>query len=156
MNIRLARHADIPQIITLGKQLLDLHFEFDQKYYDLEASFDRDFYNWAAEQIGFPGKFILVAEENGIITGFISGFIKYLFPWFKTKQVGHISYLVIDKSKRSKGAGKLLETEAVNWFKTKNLNYIEVYVDEVNQFGKIAWNSYGYQPFKKFLRKSIY
>lgn len=155
MNIRLARHEDIPQIITLGKQLLDLHFEFDQKYYGLEASFDRDFYNWAAEQIGSPGKFILVAEENGILTGFISGFIKYLFPWFKVKQVGHISYLVIDKSKRAKGVGKLLELAAVDWFRTKNLNYIEVYVDEVNQFGKIAWNSYGYQPFKKFLRKSI-
>jgi GNAT superfamily N-acetyltransferase len=87
--------------------------------------------------------------------GFISGFIKALYPWFCTKTVGHISYLIIEPDYRSKGIGGLLEKGALSWFKSKNISYVEVYTDEINSPGVAAWSSYGYLPFKKFLRKKI-
>lgn len=156
MHIRPAETGDIPELIKLGKNLLDNHATWDREYYTLEEDFDLSFGNWLKDQMTYPNQFILVAtDEEKVIMGFISGFIKALFPWFKTKSVGHISYLVVDPSYRQKNIGGQLEAEAIAWFKSKNVPYVEVYVDEQNSIGRIAWDKYGFLPFKKFLRKKI-
>lgn len=157
MITRLARVDDVPQLIQLGKQLWDLHLEFDPEYYLLENTFTETFSSWVYEQLNSPYQFIIVAhDENNLeIIGFIAGFLKYLFPWFKTKTVGHISYLIIDPPYRNQSIGKQLEKAAQEWFRTKKVNYIELYVDEKNNIGQAVWSSYGYLPFKKFLRKTI-
>lgn len=167
MHIRPAELKDIPQLTVLGRQLLDLHVEFDSQYYQLEETFGDLFGTWIKEQISGPFQFLFVAEETAgnsdinlpssspVLTGFISGFIKSLFPWFRTKTVGHISYLIIDPNYRQKGIGKLLEAQACEWFKSKNISYVEVYVEEKNAIGQGAWSAYGFLPFKKFLRKRL-
>jgi len=155
MNIRPAEAKDIKSLIQLGKQLLDLHVTFDQDYYTLEENFIQLFQEWITEQIAPSQRFILLAEENSQVIGFIAGFIKALYPWFKVKSVGHISYMVVDEKFRQQGVGKLLESAAVSWFKSRNISYVELYVDEKNATGQKAWCRYEFLPFKKFLRKKI-
>lgn len=157
MHIRPAQINDQADIIRLGRDLLDLHTLYDVDYYNLEANFSELFGSWVRDQLNHPYQFILVAQNpaDNQIVGFLSGFIKSLYPWFKTKSVGHISYMVIDKNFRRRGVGKLLENAAIEWFKTKNISYIELYVEEKNTTGQSAWNKYGFLPFKKFLRKKI-
>lgn len=157
MHIRLIEERDIPEIISLGRQLLELHQEYDLQYYQLEDNFNNLFEDWVKQQIGSSYQFILVAQDEsaGKIAGFISGFIKALFPWFKVKSVGHISYMVINPLYRQKGIGRLLEEAAVNWFKSKDISYAELYVEENNHAARIAWDKYGYLPFKKFLKKKV-
>ena len=160
MHVRIARIEDIPQIVSLGKQLLDLHAEFDSNYYQMEDSFHETFSRWVQDQIGQPSKLLLIAEKETqqkekLIVGFISGFLKSLYPWFKVKMVGHIAYMAVDPHHRKVGIGKLLENEAVIWFRSKKVSYIELYVEEQNTIGVKAWDSYGFLPFKKFLRKLI-
>ncbi len=162
MYIRPATVEDIPSLLALAKQLFDLHFQFDSEYYQLEPNFDELFTSWLREQLTYyNNQFILVAQNSELqnsekkITGFISGFIKSLYPWFRTKAVGHISYLVIDPNFQRRKIGQFLENAAISWFKARNVSYIELYVEEKNEVGKIAWTSYGFGPFKKFLRKKI-
>jgi ribosomal protein S18 acetylase RimI-like enzyme len=155
MQTRLATSADIQAVTQLGRQLLDLHTEFDFDYYRLEETFDSLFGTWVKNQINYPSQFIIVAEEENKITGFVSGFIKSLYPWFKTKKVGHLAYLVVDPNNRRRGTGRILEKAAADWFKSNGISYIEVYVEEKNGTGIKAWESYGFLPFKKFLRKRI-
>lgn len=157
MHIRPAELNDIGALVKLGKTLLSLHTVYDFEYYDLEDNFDELFANWVKDQLNHPYQFIIVAQNptDGKIVGFISGFIKYLYPWFKTKSVGHISYIIVDHNFRRQGIGNLLENAAHEWFRSKNISYIELYVEEVNEAGKNAWVNYGFLPFKKFLRKKI-
>lgn len=157
MHIRHANVEDIQPIVKLGKKLLDLHTQFDFDYYQLEENFDELFGLWVQNQLNHPYQFIIVAQnpDSGNTVGFISGFIKYLYPWFKTKSVGHISYMIVDDDSRKLGVGKLLENAAREWFKTKNISYIELYVEEKNDTGKIAWEKYGFGPFKKFMQKRV-
>ena len=157
MHIRLAQIEDLLQIVLLGRSLLDLHKEYDNDYYQLEENFDELFGNWVRGQLNNLSQFIIVAQNptDNKISGFISGFVKALFPWFKTKSVGHISYLIIDEAYQKQGIGKLLEDAARNWFVEKNIHFLELYVDEKNEIGQRVWNSYGFLPFKKFLRKKI-
>lgn len=154
--IRGALEGDIVSIVGLGKQLLHLHSSFDGGYYQLEEDFDNQFSSWVKNQLNSHFQFIIVAiDENNQVVGFISGFLKNLYPWFKVKTVGHISYLVVDPTVRNKGIGKLLEDAAGQWFKKNNISYIEVYVDEKNEMGKKVWSAYQFMPFKQFLRKRI-
>ena len=157
--VREASEKDLPVLVKLGKQLLDLHFEFDPEYYDLEENAGLLFRDWLVSQLAQPNQFIFVAEvqntgpRNGEIVGFISGFIKSLYPWFKTRRVGHVSYLVIDSACRNQGIGKLLSDESDRWFRSRKIKYVEVYVEGKNYPGQKAWFSYHFMPFKKFLRK---
>lgn len=157
MHIRAASLTDLSQLVRLGRDLLSLHTDFDANYYQLEENFDELFGAWVKDQLNHPYQFIFVACDpaDNNIAGFISGFIKYLYPWFKTKSVGHISYLVIDPNYRQQGVGKSLEKTANGWFKSKNISYVELYVEEKNTPGQIAWSKYGFLPFKKFLQKKI-
>jgi len=155
MHVRPAVIKDMPELIQLGKQLLNYHVWLDRDYYLLEDNFDTEFRLWLMDQLGPSTRLLLVAVDKDKITGFISGFIKALYPWFKTKSVGHVSYMYIDSAYRRRGIGKLLESSSVAWFKSKNVSYIELYVEEKNMVGQKAWTSYNFQPFKKFLRKRI-
>jgi len=156
MHIRQAKIDDIPQIVRLGKQLFELHVQYDSNYYALEDNFDELFADWAKNYMNHHSQFIIVAEtENSEVIGFVAGFIKSLYTWFRIKSVGHISFMIIDEKFRKIGVGKLLEEQAKNWFKQKNVSYIELYVEESNDIGQKAWSSYDFSPFKRFLRKKI-
>lgn len=155
MHTRLAQPEDVPQIASLGKMLLTMHQAFDQPYYQLEEQFDQQFGSFLMQHINHPHQFAIVALEGERIVGFISGFVKSLYPWFKVKSVGHISYLITHEDVRRSGIGKALEEAAIVWFKERNVRYIEVYTDEKNTLGGIVWDKLGYLPFKKFLRKTI-
>lgn len=155
MLIRTAQEKDIPYIVQLQRQLLDAHREFDGPYYELEDNFDELFAIWVKEQLNSPMKVILVAEENNEAVGFISGYIKTLYPWFRIKSVGHIAFLSVHPDHRRKKIGQELEEKIIDWFKSQNVSFIEVFVDELNLIGCLVWNSYSYRNFKKFLRKII-
>ena len=159
MTIRAAETKDIPEIVRLLEYLLNIHESLDPDYYNYEENYSEYLKSWVEQQINSQNQFMLVAEANGgnlnRISGIISGYIKYLFPWFKTKSVGHISFLSVDHLQQKRGIGKKLEEAAETWFKKKNIKYIEVFSNEANIPGKAAWKSYGYLPFNKFFRKII-
>lgn len=167
MHIRPGENRDIPQIIKLGRQLWELHTSFDPNYYALEESFDVLFEAWVKDQLSSAYQFLNVAEniiipqelngqiQESRIIGFVAGFLKPLFPWFKTKMVGHVSYLIIDPVYRRQKVGKALIGSAEVWFNSKNITYVELYVEEKNTVGQSAWNNYGFGPFKRFLRKIV-
>src|SRR3990167_3176306 len=98
MIVRTAQVSDLPEIINLTKMLLQIHQKIDPQYYDYEENYSANLANWAEQQINSQNQFLLVAlyeNQSNKISGFISGYIKYLFPWFKIKSVGHISFLSV-------------------------------------------------------------
>lgn len=149
---------DIDEIVSLSCQLFEKHRDLDPEYYQSEADYSAKIRNWAGQQLNSPSQFLLVAKEDGKnkkVRGFISGYIKNLFPWFKIKSVGHISFLAVYPEFQKKGVGGMLNEAAEKWFSDKKQKYIEVYTNEDNSAGIAAWKTYGYLPFNKFLKKKI-
>jgi ribosomal protein S18 acetylase RimI-like enzyme len=161
MYIQPATIDDLEVIVQLTKSLLITHAAWDPIYYSLTSDTNTPLREYYRSQITNPiRQFLLVAVEESqshqrSILGFINGFIKPLFPWFITREVGHISFLAVSEDFRHRGIGKELERAAIQWFNDHNVPYVEVYTDEANEIGCTAWTSYGYRPFKRFLRKSI-
>ena len=156
MEITKATINDVQLIAEFGRRLNKLHFEFDPQYYIFdEKNFAYSFGDWLRNQLAIPSSIILVAKENNEVIGFLSGFVKYLFPWFNIKRVGHISFMFIDERYRRKGVGKQLINYAKDWFKEQGLAYIELYVNERNAQGLTFWKSMVFADFQKFLRMRI-
>lgn len=158
--------SDTAEITRLLHQLLSTHIDFDTAYYELADDPSENLQNWSLSQINSPSSFLFVAENlelNPIpdqqttpsLLGMVSGYEKYLFPWFKLKSVGHISFLIVDCKFRREGIGNNLEKAAARWCAERQLNYIELYTDEPNIPAVNFWKKTGYHPFKKFLRKKI-
>ncbi len=63
--------------------------------------------------------------------------------------------MFIDEKHRRLGTGKKLLVEAKNWFRARNLPYIELYVNERNRSGDAFWRSVGFLDFQHFLRLEI-
>lgn len=156
MIIRRATEDDMSSITELGRGLTSLHLEFDPEYYVFDAqNFSSSFSEWLKGQLLVASSLLLVAVEDGKIVGFMSGFVKYLFPWYTIKKVGHISFTFIAEDFRGKGIGTKLLNEAIKWFGEQNLQYIELYASEKNFPGLAFWKSHGFDDFQKFLRKKI-
>src|SRR3989338_8841579 len=86
INITPADHNDIEQIVLLAKQLLISHFDYDGEYFQLDVNHRQAMTDWVKYHLGAANQFILVARPDAgqpEICGFISGYIKPLFPWFK-------------------------------------------------------------------------
>lgn len=153
MEIREANPADIPLLVLFGQKLTKMHLDFDPEYYTFdEKEFPSAFANWIRSQIDLPSSIVVVAKENDEIVGFLSGFVKYLFPWFNIKKVGHVSFMFIDEKYRGKGVGTKMVDAAKRWFKNEGLYYIELYVNENNKNGLSFWKNMGFKDFQKFLR----
>ena len=95
--------------------------------------------------VGFDDeKRIFIAEHNGNITGFILVGIEHLPEWFGKEKIGLIRYLAIKEGERNKGIGKELVLFATNWFKSMEIQRIELYVlngIKANSF----WENLGYR-----------
>lgn len=157
MHIRTASLNDLPGIVHLGKELMSQHQDIDCEYYKLENNFGDLFGNWVKDMVQNPMQLFIVAvdDQTRTVIGFISGYVKNLYPWFCIKKVGHISFLIVSLRFRKKGIGKALEKAANDWFKQKNVEFVELYVDNLNTTGKLVWQKFSFSAFKHFLRKKI-
>jgi len=152
-----AETNDIADIVNLSCRLFEIHRNIDPEYYQASADYNAKIRTWAEQQVNSPSQFLLVARDSQSkkAVGFISGYIKFLFPWYKIKSVGHISFLSVDPEWQKKGIGKQLNYEAEKWFSERGRKYIEVFANIENSAGVAAWKKYGYLTFNKMFRKKI-
>ncbi len=97
-----------------------------------------------------------IAVSNNKPIGFISGIVTNCFlPISKIVKIGYISGAFVSSSYRNKGIMRRLEEHIVNFFKEKNIKYLELNVISKNIVGKKCWNKLGYNKFREQLRKKI-
>ncbi|MFH0977070.1 MAG: GNAT family N-acetyltransferase [Spirochaetota bacterium] len=98
--------------------------------------------------------FIALDDEKPV--GFISGQIQSNFlPLSNIPRVGYISGAFIKHGYRKKGLMKLLENRMIEFFKSKNITYVDLNVINNNITGKNCWQELGYETFREQMRKKI-
>lgn len=97
-----------------------------------ETSFDQSYGLAIFRKLYDIGAGFLVAEDNGLVVG-------YILFWIKEENVGHIISIAVDKKYRCLKAGTMLLSRAISTLKICKLNKITL---EVNENNKIAINFY--------------
>ena len=87
---------------------------------------------------------LIVAVENGEITGFLHGFLKLLPIYLNGGLSGNIGYTFVKPSCRGIGIGKKMVRSAKEWFKKKKCSSVEVQALSKNKEAVKFWRKMGF------------
>ena len=83
-------------------------------------------------------------HETGKIVGYIWGVIKQSID---TGHVGQINELVVATSHKRKGIGRQLFQSCIDWFRSQNVQRVEVSFSVQNPEASAFWTHMGFKPF---------
>lgn len=101
---------------------------------------------WMKSLSSVLGRFacLFVAEEDGVILGFLAGRLRSLPPHFGGEQVGYISEVFVDGAQRGQGIGQALLTAGMQWLRDQGAQRLELNVAVHNEgaaafYQKMGW-----------------
>lgn len=153
MIIREALSQDANGVLKLMKQLIEEHGELDP-YYKPFSKY-RGLKKYIAEAAKDNNKLLLVAEIEGQIAAYFLGEIQEAPFYSNEKEIGWVADADVDPAYRRKGVLKTLYREALKWFASREIKYIELSVDSRNQPAVSAWQKLGFEKYKLRLRKKL-
>lgn len=146
MKIRKATPADLPAIVELWKDLMDFHYNLDS-FFSRSKDGHENFLKWVEKEMESDSAELFVADSSGKILGYIKIEISNYPPVFELKKYGMISDAAVATEYRRKGIGEALYQRAMDWFKDKEIERIELRVANVNTVAQGFWKKMGFIPY---------
>jgi ribosomal protein S18 acetylase RimI-like enzyme len=144
MNIRKATLNDLDTITQQAITLLYQHAQWDD-YFNPAEEVDKKYTEFFETCISDPEKQLLVAEEKEQMIGYALGEVHTRPPIFQIQKIGFISDVFVVPEFRKLGVAKKFLQELKDWFKSKNLEYIEISVHTQNDIALKIWSKYGFE-----------
>ncbi|MFN4319329.1 MAG: GNAT family N-acetyltransferase [Aquificaceae bacterium] len=142
MRIRRAENGDIKDLVEVYLQGYKGLEEYSYTHWeDVQA-----YLNWLFRR-DVAG--IWVVEEDGMIVGFVASDGNW-FSKREGKVVGAIHELVVLPQYRNKGIGKALVEKAIEYFKSRGLDTVELWVGDRNTQALEFYKSLGFEEKDRF------
>ncbi len=154
LEIRQARLDDLDHIVLLWKELADLHGALDSRY-ALADQAENEARKFLAASIQDPAWHFLVALEDGITVGFISGFVRENSPAMVQRCYGYIEDAIVTARCRRTGIGEQLCHEMEVWLQAHGAEYIGLNAASTNPISKAFWHKMGYRDISIKMRKEV-
>ena len=157
VNIRKAKIKDVDTLCHLNSLLNRCHAELDAIWtLKNDPPLLRDMcVEYFTKMIRSRLSNLFVAEENGRIVGYIKGTLKTTPPIFQVSVIGQLDSIYVMKPYRRRGIGKQLTDALVQWFQSKQVEYIEVTSYVRNTIALNAWKKYGFKQAMIKMRRNI-
>ncbi|WP_105653005.1 GNAT family N-acetyltransferase [Cronobacter malonaticus] len=140
ITTRTATPADAPAISAL---LTELDYPDTSHFIDQRL----------AELLAHPDERVLVAEEDGVLLGVLS--LHFIPQLALEGDFCRISYFCVSSNARSKGIGRLLESEGETLARTRGCDRIEVHCHSRCSDAHRFYYRQGYTESPKYLCKSL-
>lgn len=147
MEIRKPNDQDIEQVTKYGLILLKQHSDLDPYFTPLKTV-DVLYRKYLEGFLDSADKLLLVAEKNGKLMGYAAGEIQTRPPLFEITKNGYINDVFVDEEFRKRGIANMFLKELKTWFKSKDIQYIELSVHAKNEIGKKTWAKFGFDAFE--------
>ena len=154
MEIRKANQQDIEQITNYGLILLKQHSDLDP-YFTPIKSVDKVYRKFLESCLNSDYKLLLVAERDGKLMGYAVGEIQSRSQIFQITENGYINDVFVEEEYRKQGIANRFLKELKEWFKSKNIKYVELTVHAKNSIGKKTWARFGFDAFEIIQRVEI-
>jgi ribosomal protein S18 acetylase RimI-like enzyme len=142
--IRRATPVDADDIARLWEALVDYHYQLDPS---LPQAAPDGGYRYALrliDRMEDSHTRVFVAEENGVIVGYVLAIILDLAPeMFAQEYSGFLADIYVDEQYRQQGIGRQLVEAVQQWFAQCGVAYYEWYVASKNPAGLAFWRSVG-------------
>ena len=154
--LRPARPADLPEILTLWRQLQDINASVDPRL-TLSAMAPDWMAEFLRQQMENPNAAVLVAVSDAdppVVVGYTLGQILRR-PTLDNGDCGYVADLCVREGLRGQGIGRQLFERLRAWFVGQGLTAIEVQVVRANPASQAFWRKMGCGEFLRTLRTEI-
>jgi len=94
-----------------------------------------------------------VAEKDGRVIGYVLGVIVDLVPeMFAQETGGFLADIFVEEAERGQGVGRKLVNALTEWFRSRGIAHIELYVASRNESGRVFWQSVGGREIMRRIR----
>ena len=135
VTIRLAKMADIPQLVVLLEDLFTLEADFQV---DQEKQV-----TGLALLIASQKDVVFVVEVNNAVIGMCS--VQTLISTAEGGTVGIVEDLIVNRAYRKQGAASSLLAEVLNWSERHGLKRLQLLADQNNSFALDFYKKQGWQ-----------
>jgi GNAT superfamily N-acetyltransferase len=150
--IRKALSSDVPGLVHLWTELMDHHADVANRFVRTPDATDR----WAeyiTPRLEDRDTKVLVAEEDGVLVGYLVALIAEYPPIVEVRQFGFIQEILVTESHRRRGIAHELFTEAEQWLMSRGLPHVELRIDSDNTISRRFWEQEGFGPHTENLIK---
>ncbi len=130
---RLQKEIPWRDLIELSKQFFYEYEVHHDEFFKIDQLCEDDIVSYFSSFLGAEDRAAIIALAEGEIVGYITIYIQPQPGYWKIKQFGHISGLMVRQDHRRQGIGRQLITAAQVFFKEKGVKYWTVYTAANNQ-----------------------
>ena len=140
--VRPAGAHDLPAMLSIWRELMDLHATRDQAF-ALAADADERWLEQAREMLGREDGFVLAAVVDGEVAGFCLGWVARNPPIYATPDIGFVSELAVRRQTQRRGVGRALVAAARAWFTGRGLVEFQLSTAQWNESAHAFWRALG-------------
>ncbi len=137
---------NLEAVLKLCRDFFHEYEEHHEDFFDLDNLTDDDISGRFVQSITSEYSATLLAIENDEVVGYASLVIREQPRFYKIKEVGEISALMVPKAHRRKGIATRLMREADAWFRKHNLRYYTFFTAVANRGATKFYERLGMQP----------
>ena len=144
MKIVIAKESHIPEIISLWEEFARFHEPLDPRY-PMKDDARVGYEIHLREEIDANNTRVLVVLDDDRVVGYVMAKIKKIGEAWKREKYGYIEEMAVTADSRRHGIGSRLLEEILDWFKSEDIEMIEVSVAAKNIIGNSFWNKHGFK-----------
>jgi ribosomal protein S18 acetylase RimI-like enzyme len=130
---RLRRDDALHDLVELSRQFFEEYAAHHAEFFAIDQLHEGDIVDYFSRFLDGDDSAAFIAVADGKIVGYITAYIQAQPGYWKIKQVGAISGLIVQKDYRRRGIGRQLLTETTTFFEEKGVKYTTVYTAARNQ-----------------------
>lgn len=151
--IRRANSEELAAVASLQQEFIKEHAElYDQKFYSMAGEAEKEWLSWAMKKMASDELDIFVADSEGSVVGYVSGWVEKRPPIYKLRDTGFLSNIYVTPEHRRKGIASRLNAALLQRFKERGLSHVELSVDSRAEETVSAWIKMGYKEVGKRMR----
>jgi len=158
MRIRRAREEDIPSIELLWKGLITCHrerFGYGDELFRYKQAADAMWRAWTKGKLRARDSRLFVAEEDGMVIGYINASIIKLPPIYVHDREVHINGIFVADGWRGKGVGTALMREVEAWARRRGIYSIGLMVNISNRDSYSAYEAMGFSAHHTKMSRKV-
>ena len=146
MEIVIAQECHVPEIINIWEEFSRFHEPFDPRY-PMKDDMRTGYEGHLREAMAAKDTEVLVALEKDKVVGYVMAMIRKSSPAWKREKYGYIEEMAVTADYRRRGIGTQILEKILDWFRSENLDMIELSVGAKNKVGYSFWKKHGFRDY---------
>jgi ribosomal protein S18 acetylase RimI-like enzyme len=152
MEIRKAKHTDVPKLKELWIEFMDHHGKLDPDYVRSDDA-EANWVNYINSKFESEIAVVFVANNNAGLAGYIGVLIREYPPIFTVKKYGFVEEIAVTADQRRQGIASRLWSAAEEWLLSRGISTIRVNIDVANPESQGFFRSLGFSDDTETLLK---